>query len=73
MYFLISRMLSKFRFINYSLVVILTYVGLKMIFAHHIEVPVWLSLLIIGLSLGGGILASVLIPDNDPKTEASEE
>ena len=73
MYFLISQMLDKFRYINYSLVVILAYVGLKMIFAHHIEVPEWLSLLIIGLSLGGGILASVLIPDNDPKTEASEE
>ena len=29
MYFLVSRMLSKFRFINYSLVVILGFVGLK--------------------------------------------
>ncbi|MEB2785634.1 TerC family protein [Algoriphagus persicinus] len=60
MYFLISRMLNKFRFINYSLVVILTFVGLKMIFSHHVEVPEWLSLAIIGLSLVGGILASML-------------
>ena len=73
MYFLISQMLDKFRYINYSLVVILAYVGLKMIFAHHIEIPEWLSLLMIGLSLGGGILASVLILEKESDKVASEE
>jgi tellurite resistance protein TerC len=62
MYFLISRMLNKFRFINYSLVGILAFVGLKMIFSHHIETPEWLSLGVIILALTGGILASLLIP-----------
>lgn len=62
MYFLISRMLNKFRFINYSLVGILAFVGLKMIFSHHIETPEWLSLAVISLALIGGILASLLIP-----------
>ncbi|MCE7054976.1 TerC family protein [Algoriphagus sp. AGSA1] len=62
MYFLISRMLNKFRFINYSLVAILAFVGLKMIFSHHLEIPEWLSLAVIGLSLTGGILASMVIP-----------
>ncbi len=61
MYFLISRMLNKFRYINYSLVLILAYVGLKLIFSHHIEIPEWLSLAVIGLSLAGGILASLMI------------
>ncbi|MAP81163.1 MAG: hypothetical protein CL526_08750 [Aequorivita sp.] len=64
MYFLISRMLTKFRFINYSLVVILAFVGLKMIFAHNVDIPEWLSLGIIALSLAGGIIASVAIPAN---------
>ncbi|MFM1877800.1 MAG: hypothetical protein RLZZ241_666 [Bacteroidota bacterium] len=63
MYFLISRMLEKFRFINFSLVIILAYVGLKMIFAHQIHIPEWLSLSIIVSSLGGGIFASLLIPE----------
>lgn len=62
MYFLISRMLNKFRFINYSLVAILGFVGLKMIFSHHVEIPEWLSLTVIGLSLIGGVLASMLLP-----------
>ncbi|WP_034258223.1 TerC family protein [Altibacter lentus] len=62
MYFLISRMLQKFRYINYSLVVILSFVGVKMILSHHVQIPEWLSLGIISLSLIGGIVASLLIP-----------
>lgn len=68
MYFLISRMLQKFRFINYSLVVILAYVGLKMLFSHQIEIPEWLSLTVIAVSLLGGVLASVLIKEKDEIT-----
>ena len=63
MYFLLSRMLQKFRFINYSLVVILAFVGLKMIFSHKIELPEVLSLAVISLSLIVGIVASRLIPE----------
>ncbi|MGO4911263.1 TerC family protein [Leeuwenhoekiella sp. W20_SRS_FM14] len=71
MYFLISRMLQKFRYINYSLVVILAFVGLKMIFSHMIEVPEWMSLAVIVLSLAGGILASIYIAGpNTPEDEA---
>ncbi len=72
MYFLISRMLTKFRFINYSLVVILAFVGVKMLISHNVEIPEWLSLGVIGLSLAGGIVASLVIPDPNP-TVAEEE
>lgn len=64
MYFLISRMLTKFRFINYSLVIILAFVGIKMLLSHNVEIPEWLSLGVIGISLAGGVLASLLIPDS---------
>jgi tellurite resistance protein TerC len=67
MYFLISRMLTKFRYINYSLVVILAFVGVKMILSHNVEIPEWLSLTVIGVSLGAGIVASLLIPDSSPQ------
>lgn len=65
MYFLISNMLNKFRYINYSLVVILAYVGLKLIFSHHVEIPEWLSLGVIALSLIGGVVASIMIPSEE--------
>lgn len=65
MYFLISRMLEKFRYINYSLVVILAFVGLKMLFSHYLELPEWVSLTVISVSLLAGILASLLIPEKE--------
>ncbi|AZQ58086.1 TerC family protein [Maribacter sp. MJ134] len=65
MYFLISRMLAKFRFINYSLVVILAFVGLKMLFSHFIHLPEWVSLTVISVSLVSGVLASLLIPEKE--------
>lgn len=63
MYFLISRMLAKFRFINHSLVVILAFVGLKMLFSHQIELAEWVSLTVISLSLVSGIVASLIISE----------
>lgn len=63
MYFLISRMLAKFRFIHYSLVVILGFVGLKMLFSHYVHPPEWLSLTVILVALIGGVLTSLFIPE----------
>ncbi|NAS13647.1 TerC family protein [Poritiphilus flavus] len=63
MYFLVSRMLQKFRYINYSLVVILAFVGLKMLLSDYIHPPEWVSLTVIVVSLVAGIVASVRIPE----------
>lgn len=63
MYFLISRMLAKFRFINYSLVVILAFVGVKMLISNYVHFPEWLSLSVIVVSLLGGVLASLFISE----------
>lgn len=60
MFFLIVGMLDKFRYISYSLIVILAFVGTKMLLAHHVDIPDWLSLGVIVLSLAVGMIASVL-------------
>ncbi|MCG2461301.1 TerC family protein [Flavobacteriaceae bacterium F89] len=65
MYFLISRMLEKFKYINYSLVVILAFVGVKMLLSHHVEFPEWVSLGVIFLSLVTGIIVSLSVSDKD--------
>ncbi len=65
MYFLISRMLAKFRYINYSLVVILAFVGVKMLLSHYVKFPESVSLSVISVSLLAGVLASVLIREKD--------
>lgn len=66
MFFLVVGILEKFRYINYSLAVILGFVGLKMLSEHYIKISSWASLIVIAIALGGGILASVYIK---PKEE----
>ena len=41
--------------------VILAFVGTKMIISHQIDIPEWLSLGVIVLSLAGGMIASKMI------------
>lgn len=62
MFFLIVGMLEKFRLINYSLAVILAFVGLKMLLIDYFHVAPWVSLIVIALALIGGIVASIYIP-----------
>jgi tellurite resistance protein TerC len=59
MFFLITSMLEKFKYINYSLLFILGFVGLKMLLVDHYHIKAHHSLLVIALALTGGILASV--------------
>lgn len=67
MFFLVVGMLDKFKYISYSLVVILAFVGVKMIISHQVEIPEWLSLGVIVIALAGGMVASKLI--RNPKIE----
>lgn len=69
MYFLISRMLDKFRYINYSLVIILAFVGIKMLVSDFVEFHELLSLGIIAVSLIGGIIASIVLPSSNKLKE----
>lgn len=73
MYFLISRMLEKFRYINYSLVVILAFVGLKMLVSHYIHLPEWVSLAVISAALIGGVIASLSIPEKEIEETNKED
>ncbi|OOV29550.1 hypothetical protein BXU11_06600 [Flavobacterium sp. LM5] len=59
MYFFLANMLAKFSYLEYSLIAILSFVGLKMLLHDYIEVPEWASLGFIVLSLGTGILVSL--------------
>ncbi|WP_445733829.1 TerC family protein [Mariniflexile sp.] len=59
MYFFLANMLAKFTYLKYSLVAILIFVGVKLILAHHLHFPEWVSLAFIALSLIIGILFSL--------------
>lgn len=59
MYFFLANMLAKFSYLEYSLIAILSFVGLKMLLHDYIHVPEWASLGFIALSLLVGILVSL--------------
>ena len=61
MYFFLSNMLQKFSLLEYSLIAILSFVGIKMLLHDYIEIPEWISLLFIGLALLAGIIASLRV------------
>ena len=70
LYFALAEMLARFRFLKPCLVVVLAFVGVKMLVSHLLPIPTWLSLGIVGVVLAGGVLASWLWP-RPPRDSAS--
>lgn len=59
LYFALAAMISKFRYLKVSIVIVLIYVGIKMLISQLYHIPTLLSLTIILLILGIGIVASL--------------
>jgi tellurite resistance protein TerC len=59
MYFFLANMLEKFSYLEYSLIAILTFVGVKMLLVHYYKFPEWFSLGFIAISLIIGIVISI--------------
>lgn len=72
LYFALADLLEKFRYLHYGLGVLLAFVALKMLVEHWIDIPIVLSLAIIGAILGVCAVASV-IADRIAATRAQRE
>lgn len=68
MYFFLSNMLAKFHHLKYSLMVILTFVGIKLLLVHYYKFHEWVSLSVIGVSLIIGIIVSIISKEKDIST-----
>ncbi|BFM44302.1 TerC family protein [Flavobacterium sp. CFS9] len=73
MYFFLANMLAKFSYLEYSLIAILSFVGLKMLLHDFIHVPEWASLGFIALSLLAGILVSLKFGAEKELTDTDKE
>ena len=63
MYFLLAGVLGKFHYLRQGLAIVLTFIGVKMLIAiGHIEIPIWISLLVVLVVLSASIIASLLWP-----------
>lgn len=70
MYFFLANVIDKFAYLKYSLAVILIFVGIKMLLhsylvENNLELPEWISLGVILISLIGGVLYSLYKNSNE--------
>ena len=63
LYFVLSSLMSKFQYMKYSLFVLLVFIGVEMLLPAFVEVeiPILVSLSVIVVILGVGILVSILM------------
>lgn len=67
LYFVLSDFMDRFEHLKYSLIAILSFIGVKMILIPlHIHIPVWASLSVIALMLAAGVYTSL---KQNPETE----
>jgi tellurite resistance protein TerC len=59
LYFVLGNMIEKFRYLKASIIVLLAYVGVKMMLTHFVHIPNVVSLGIIAVILGTGVVASI--------------
>ena len=72
LYFALASLLDRLRYLHYGLGVLLAFVGLKMLAAEWFELPITLSLAIMGGILGVCALASLLAgPGSKTTTKAN--
>lgn len=60
LYFSLAAALNRLHKLRYGLVVILAFVGLKMMLAHVLEVPTWISLLILASMIAATTIWSLV-------------
>ena len=74
MFFALSGLLDKLRYLKHGLVGVLAVVGTKMVLGAVWTTPTWLSLALVTLVLGGAIVASLAAPTLAPgATENAEQ
>lgn len=66
MYFVIVGALSRFKYLNYGLAVVLGLVGVKMLVSEWYHPPIWLTLGAVVVVLGTSVLVSLWATRNDP-------
>jgi TerC family integral membrane protein len=66
LYFLLKGAVNKFNYLQQGIAVVLIFIGLKMLAEIiHVDVPVYISLLVIVLCLGGSILYSIQVNEKE--------
>ncbi len=60
LYFVLASIMDKFKYLKISLFILLVFIGVKMLIAEFVHISIGLSLGLIALILGIGIVASII-------------
>ncbi len=69
LYFALAAGVDRFRHLRYGLAAVLVFVGGKMLLSDVVELPILLSLGIIGLLVGGSVVASLVTRRGPPTSD----
>lgn len=72
MFFFLANMLEKFKYLEYSLVVILSFIGIKMLLHSYFHISEWISLSFIALCLVSGVIYSLHRSKKEEEMKESE-
>jgi len=59
LYFALAGSLQRFEYLSWGLAIVLGFVGMKMLLSQVIHIPIYVSLGVIVLAVGGAILVSL--------------
>ena len=66
LYFALAGSLQRFEYLSWGLAMVLGFVGAKMLLADFIHVPIYMSLGVIVVAIGGSIIASLWLTRGKP-------
>lgn len=72
LFFLLRGAADKFDYLQHGIAVVLIFIGAKMLIAKWIHIPVWASLMVIVVCIGGSIMYSIFYKDSSTTLEESE-
>jgi tellurite resistance protein TerC len=70
LFFLLQGAASKFDYLQHGIAVVLLFIGAKMLVEKWVHIPVWASLMVIVVCIGGSIMYSIF--SNDSTAEISD-
>ncbi len=66
MYFLLAGVVERFHYLRVGLSIVLTFIGVKMLIViAHVEIPIWVSLLVVIGVLSISVVASMIWPKEE--------
>jgi len=73
LFFVLHGAANKFDYLQQGIATVLVYIGIKMLIEQWVHIPVWTSLMVIVVCIGGSILYSIFTSEKEEETAAENE